>query len=691
MRVALAQLDTVPGDFAETTRRMLATADRARGLGADVLVFPVTTLTGTAASGVCASCAFELDMLDAIDAYAARASVATLLPTPVRDGEASYVEVFLCHDGVAGPLRLGESRRAGADASAPEEAAAALCVNGAVVQVGVDGSPALTVEGGADLTILCPTLAYAHEDASTLMVAGLADGALRGLVEATSGWVAALQGVGGYDDAVLAGGSFAVSPEGVVVAACPTFDEGLVTFDVAVDAERPLPADAERLPQVVTAAARASADSGDHDAVETAARAACPPVPGDARLVGRSLDDVPTLGGADRRRALWDALTLATRDFVRKRGMTDAVVGLSGDAPSVALALLAVDALGPDHVRALVACDELGACDEHAVDADRPAALAALVGRLGVTCREVRVAPAVAALAGEEPLAARARAALVPSLRAAAAVAWATGRHATVLSALDKTAASMGWETAFGSCAGDFAPLSDLYRSQVARLVEGRLSRAAADGTPLRVGPWATGRETSSLDRILYMHVERGMDASEIVDHCLRREDVVATIAACHAAECDRRRQPVGPIVSLAPLVDLGWPMCLGWVDDAHARDGVPAGDWAGDDDGDADAVAAGDGWDDATDDAEDADGANAGAQDDGWALPDDVDARDDGAPEGGEAQEPVAARLDAMLARLTHQDQTVGTVGDIAFTALVSGIGPDMEGVLGMPIFSKN
>ena len=52
----------------------------------------------------------------------------------------------------------------------------------------------------------------------------------------------------------------------------------------------------------------------------------------------------------DRDEEVYEALVLGTRDYVRKNGFTDVVIGLSGGIDSSLVACVAADALGPEHV-----------------------------------------------------------------------------------------------------------------------------------------------------------------------------------------------------------------------------------------------------------------------------------------------------------------------------------------------------
>lgn len=53
-------------------------------------------------------------------------------------------------------------------------------------------------------------------------------------------------------------------------------------------------------------------------------------------------------------KSVWELLTSGIRDYVRKNGFTDVVLGLSGGMDSALVAALAVDALGKDHVHGVM-------------------------------------------------------------------------------------------------------------------------------------------------------------------------------------------------------------------------------------------------------------------------------------------------------------------------------------------------
>lgn len=127
--------------------------------------------------------------------------------------------------------------------------------------------------------------------------------------------------VGGQDELVFDGGSFAVNPTGRVIARAESFDEDLLVIDLPVE-------DQKRKKR--------------HGSVIH--------LPSAGELVGRvkipkTLN--PTLGRAER---ILKALILGTRDYVKKNGFEKVVLGLSGGIDSALVAVIAREAIGKDNV-----------------------------------------------------------------------------------------------------------------------------------------------------------------------------------------------------------------------------------------------------------------------------------------------------------------------------------------------------
>ena len=164
---------------------------------------------------------------------------------------------------------------------------------------------------------------------------------------------------------------------------------------------------------------------------------------------------------------------LGLRDYVRKNGFRDVVLGLSGGIDSALVATLAADALGPDAVRTL-------AMPSHVLVARRASTDAAEVARrLGIRFDEVPITDVFDAyrrpLAGsrgaaedvaEENLQARIRGNLLMAL--------SNKFGSLVLATGNKSEYAVGYATLYGDMAGGFAPIKDVPKTLVYELCRWR-------------------------------------------------------------------------------------------------------------------------------------------------------------------------------------------------------------------------
>jgi len=230
-----------------------------------------------------------------------------------------------------------------------------------------------------------------------------------------------LNTVGGQDELVFDGASFALAADGGVRAQAPAFEEALLTVDLE--------------------------------------RTAVPAVPRGPRA------DLPQEDEA----AVYAALVLGIRDYVRKNRFRGCVLGLSGGIDSALTLALAVDALGAEQVMA-VSMPSRYTADMSVEDARAEAAA------LGCEFHVVPIEQAVTAfgatlaplLAGgdagiaAENIQARCRGVILM------AISNASGR--IVLTTGNKSEMAVGYATLYGDMAGGFAPLKDLPKLLVYRL-----------------------------------------------------------------------------------------------------------------------------------------------------------------------------------------------------------------------------
>ncbi|GIT68776.1 MAG: hypothetical protein Ct9H300mP26_4630 [Acidimicrobiales bacterium] len=124
--------------------------------------------------------------------------------------------------------------------------------------------------------------------------------------------------VGGQDELIFDGSSFVANSEGELIARLPQFEEAVQIVDLDVDE-----CDSGELPVIVTS--KKQKKKGEI-----------------AEPVVAEVDDPIA--------EVWNALVLATRDYVNKNGFSEVVIGLSGGVDSILVAAIAVDALGPERV-----------------------------------------------------------------------------------------------------------------------------------------------------------------------------------------------------------------------------------------------------------------------------------------------------------------------------------------------------
>ena len=186
---------------------------------------------------------------------------------------------------------------------------------------------------------------------------------------------------------------------------------------------------------------------------------------------------------------------LGTRDFVRKNGFTDVVIGLSGGIDSALVAAIAVEALGPEHVHGVLMPSRYSS-DHSITDAEE------LADNLGIERRTVPIEPAHVALMGmlepsfgerppgltEENLQSRIRAVILMGL--SNAFGW------LLLNTGNKSESSVGYSTLYGDSAGGYAVIKDVSKLRVYELCRHR-NAAAGSGDHPGVGAAASRRRPS--------------------------------------------------------------------------------------------------------------------------------------------------------------------------------------------------
>lgn len=310
--------------------------------------------------------------------------------------------------------------------------------------------------------------------------------------------------VGGQDELVFDGASFALSKNGQLALAMPHFKEDLAFIEYK-----------------------------NSDLVKT---------------------DITTPSSIEAQ--VYDALVLGVKDYLGKNGFPGAIIGLSGGVDSALVLAIAVDALGADKVRAVMMPSRYTA-DISWIDAKQ------MADNLGVQYDEITIAPMVDAFDGalasefkglpvdatEENIQARVRGTLLM------AMSNKSGR--IVLTTGNKSEMAVGYCTLYGDMAGGFAVIKDIAKTLVYRLCHYRNSIAPV--IPQRIltrAPSAELRpdqkdqdslpEYDVLDAILGLYMEQDESIESIIAKGYLAEDVEKVTRLIKINEYKRRQAPIG-------------------------------------------------------------------------------------------------------------------------------------------------
>ena len=264
----------------------------------------------------------------------------------------------------------------------------------------------------------------------------------------------------------------------------------------------------------------------------------------------------------DADRELYDALVLGTRDYCRKNGFSDVVIGLSGGIDSTIVACIAADALGPEHVHG-VSMPSRYSSDHSKSDAEL------LAANLGVDYRTIPIEPSFQAyldmlapsFEGREPgltyenIQSRCRGQTLMAL--SNEFGW------MVLTTGNKSEMAVGYFTIYGDSVGGYGVIKDVLKTRVydlCRYVNRTAGREIVPEGVITKPPSAELRPDQRddqslppyevLDPILELYIEHDRTAGEIVE-LGHDEAVVRRITRLvDIAEYKRRQCPPGVRVS---------------------------------------------------------------------------------------------------------------------------------------------
>ena len=550
LRLALAQINPTVGDLAGNAALIKQSVDQAVGAGAHIAIFPEMVLTGypvedlalrpsfqVASKSALAALATELDKkivsivgyLDQVEGKPQN-MVAVIAGGEVK---ARYAKCHLPNYGVFDEFRnfvAGDST---------------LVVRIHGVDVGIAICEDLWIDGGitSQLAARTPGLVIvpngspyerAKDDVRLALVTKRAREAKAPL--------AYVNMTGGQDDLVFDGDSIVVNADGAVIARAPQFEDGVMVVDVDV-------ATGTSQPDVIIS--------------EGAVEIAKPLIPG---IAHRLVDE----------EEMWNAIVVGLRDYVAKNGFESVLVGLSGGIDSALVAALAIDALGPDRVYG-VGMPSKYSSDHSIADAQ------AMAANTGLGFRIVEIQKMVDAFRDQVELTGLAEENLQARVRGTTLMGLSNQEGHLVLATGNKSELACGYSTLYGDAVGGYAPIKDIYKTDVWALSRWRnqIAKEAGEVPPIPENsitkePSAELRpdqkdsdslpEYEILDKVLKAYVDDDLGRDALISAGFDKELVMRVIAMVDKAEYKRRQYPPGTKVSKRAFgKDRRLPMTSKW------------------------------------------------------------------------------------------------------------------------------
>lgn len=524
LRVALCQINSVVGDIDANTTRILAALAAAEEAGCHAAVFPELAVTGYPPEDLVLKRRFVEDSRQAMEHIAACTRSCTAVVGFVDDADGRQNAAGIAADGrLQGVYHKRELPNYGVfderryfqpgigDTALHDVAGVAVGVS-ICEDAWVSGGPiGQLADAGAEVIF--------NLNASPYHVGKLNQrlGVLRQRVSETGCAIVYANLVGGQDELVFDGASLVLDTDGRVIAQAPPFREHLLIAEVEV-ADRPELSSPPAIPQEIN----------------------------------------PVDPGLDELDEQYEALVLATRDYVHKNGFTDVGVGVSGGIDSSLVAVIATDALGADHVHGVLMPSRYSS-DHSLADAE------ALCQNLGIDHRVIPVEPGHQAFLdmlspsfdgmapdlAEENVQSRIRGTLLMAL--SNKFGW------LILTTGNKSESAVGYSTLYGDTAGAYAVIKDLWKLQVYAFARYRNQRAGRDLIPENVlvkPPSAELRPDQRddqslppydvLDPLLEAYVEGDLTPADLCGQGYDPDLVSRITGLVDRAEYKRRQNPPG-------------------------------------------------------------------------------------------------------------------------------------------------
>ena len=544
LRVALAQINPTVGDLAGNAGLIADAVKAAKDRGANLIVFPEMIVTGYPVEDLALRPSFQAASIRAVQEIAATitgdivAVVGYLDQGPknavavIQDGKvrATYVKRHLPNYGVFDEFRN----------FVPGDQSLVIRIHGVDVAVAICEDIWHSLESIASRTpglLVVPNGSPFERNKDDVRLA-----LVQKRAKEISAPVAYVNMTGGQDDLVFDGDTIVVGKDGTVLARTAQFDDQLIVVDIDC-------AEGSSRPDVVISEEPTSHATSADSSIAT-------------RLSNEA--------------EMWQALVMGLRDYVGKNGFRSVVLGLSGGIDSALVAAIAIDALGAKRVNGVAMPSKYSS--GHSVEDAQ-----ALADATGIHFRITPIAPMVDAFMENVVLKGLAEENLQARVRGTTLMGISNQEGHLVLATGNKSELAVGYSTLYGDAVGGFAPIKDIYKTDVWALSRYRNALAVERGETPPIPERSITKEPSAelrpdqkdsdslpdypvLDQVLRAYVDEDHGYEALLSEGFDADLVRRVISLVDKAEYKRRQYPPGTKVSARAFgKDRRLPMTSRW------------------------------------------------------------------------------------------------------------------------------
>ena len=544
LRVALAQINPTVGDLAGNAGLIAESVKAAKDAGANLIVFPEMIVTGYPVEDLALRPSFQAASIRAVQEIAAGitgdivAIVGYLGQGPknavavIHDGKvrATYVKRHLPNYGVFDEFRN----------FVPGDQNLVVRIHGVDVAVAICEDiwhPLDSIASRTPGLLVVPNGSPFERNKDDVRLA-----LVQKRAKEISAPVAYVNMTGGQDDLVFDGDTIVVGKDGSILARTAQFDDQLIVVDIDC-------AEGSSRPDVVISEEPTSHATPVNSSIAT-------------RLSNEA--------------EMWQALVMGLRDYVGKNGFRSIVLGLSGGIDSALVAAIAIDALGAKRVNGVAMPSKYSS--NHSVEDAQ-----ALADATGIHFRITPIAPMVDAFMGNVVLKGLAEENLQARVRGTTLMGISNQEGHLVLATGNKSELAVGYSTLYGDAVGGFAPIKDIYKTDVWALSRYRNALAVERGEVPPIPERSITKEPSAelrpdqkdsdslpdyplLDQVLRAYVDEDHGYEALLADGFDPELVRRVISLVDKAEYKRRQYPPGTKVSVRAFgKDRRLPMTSRW------------------------------------------------------------------------------------------------------------------------------